>query len=249
LSDAELVLRTLQEQFPLDEDEEPLGIDDRTIDTISALAMQAGREIEGAHNLFMLYQHLTFTEITRKESDLNQSITSNFTDMRKHGYRLHAAFFHRGTAGSGHYWIYIYDIKKELWRRYNDETVAEVTDTNEIFGPPPESQSTYKGYQSPANPYFLVYVRDDKKDELVEAVHRKIVQRDPPPVERSQMTEYPPDVEMSDEIFSEHHPYTDPTIHEPRPYTDPTIANYQGLFDTKKEGNWDNSSAHQPYQW
>lgn len=161
--------------------------------------------------------------------------------MRKHSYRLHAAFFHRGTAGSGHYWIYIYDIKKEVWRRYNDETVAEVTDTNEIFARPPESEISYKGFLSPANPYFLVYVRDDKKDELVEAVHRKIEER---PVEKSQQTEMPPDVEMQEGTFSEPQSQSSPS-------TNPTVVNYQPLFQNPhKEGDWDDSqSAYPPHVW
>lgn len=163
--------------------------------------------------------------------------------MRKHGYRLHAAFFHRGTAGFGHYWIYIYDTKKESWRKYNDGYVSEVTDINEIFACPPEAEPTYKGTGNPANPYFLVYVRDDKKDDLVEAVHRNIVERLPlPPTPmRSQMSELPPQVEMMDQHTSEHS----------RPYTDPTNPDYGAVFPhvpvTRKEGNWNNAeNAYQP---
>lgn len=158
--------------------------------------------------------------------------------MRKHGYRLHAAFFHRGTAGFGHYWIYIYDTKKEVWRKYNDGYVTEVIDINEIFACPPEAEPTYKGTGYPANPYFLVYVRDDEKEQLVEAVHRNIIERPPPPPVRSQMSEMPPDVEMVDHSTSE----------QSRPYSDPTIPNYQALFPIiEKTGDWDSGgNAYQP---
>jgi hypothetical protein len=244
LSDARLVLLTLQAEFPLDEGEEPLGINDKTINIISALAAQAEKEIEGVYNSFYLNNCLTSAETTKSTFDLNQNIASNFTDMRKHGYRLHAAFFHRGTAGFGHYWIYIFDTKKEIWRKYNDDYVSEVTDINEIFACPPEAEPNYKGTGYPANPYFLVYVRDDEKDHLVEAVHRNIVERPPPPpVVRSQMSEMPPDVEMLD--------YNHGTSEQSRPYSDPTIPDYETLFPVAlpgaKQGTWDSAeNAYQP---
>lgn len=163
--------------------------------------------------------------------------------MRKHGYRLHAAFFHRGTAGFGHYWIYIYDTNKEIWRKYNDGYVSEVTDINEIFACPPEAEPNYKGHSYPANPYFLVYVRDDEKDHLVEAVHRNIVERPslPSPPMRNQMSALPPNMETVDHHTSEHS----------RPYTDPTNPDYGAVFThvpiVRKEGNWDNAeNAYQP---
>lgn len=158
--------------------------------------------------------------------------------MRKHGYRLHAAFFHRGTAGFGHYWIYIFDTVKEIWRKYNDEYVTDITDINEIFASPPESEPAYKGTGIPANPYFLVYVRDDQKDHLVQAVHRNIIERPPPPP-RSQVEEMPPpeDVEMRDYNSEQH----------PRP--DPTQPDYHTLFPAvvAQKGRWDRSeNAYQP---
>jgi len=140
--------------------------------------------------------------LTSKSQDLFQQADTNFTDMRKEGYRLHAAFFHRGTQGSGHYWVYIYDFKKEIWRKYNDGYVNEVRDTNEIFRAPTEAElNTWSG---PPNPYFLVYVREDIKDQLVEAVHRQIIRPSPPPA--PPLPPPPPkanvpegDVEMGDE--------------------------------------------------
>ena len=68
---------------------------------------------------------------------------------------------------SGHYWIYIYDFAKSLWRKYNDGYVTEVKDTKEIY----EAEQTTR----PATPYFLVYVRDEQKDKLVDAVCRDTI--------------------------------------------------------------------------
>lgn len=121
--------------------------------------------------------------------------------MRKHAYRLQAVFFHRGTTSSGHYWVYIFDFKKEIWRKYNDGTVTDVTDTNEIFARPAESE--YNTHWGPANPYFVVYVQEGLKDKLVESVRREMVELPAAEVPaRSQMTEVAPnrmDVEMVDQ--------------------------------------------------
>lgn len=156
--------------------------------------------------------------------------------MRSHPYRLHAAFFHRGTQGSGHYWVYIYDFKQEIWRKYNDGYVTTVQNRNEIFAQPTEAEMhTWSG---PANPYFLVYVKDEQIDRLVQSVHRNIVypstdyappQGRPP---RSQMTELPPermDYKMagvqSEQASRQHEMYT-PDPNQPIVH---------------KEGDWDNT--------
>lgn len=99
---------------------------------------------------------------------MNTSINSQFTDLRNLPYRLHSVFIHRGYVSSGHYWIYIYDFAKEIWRKYNDGYVTEVKDTREIFDRDPADR--------PATPYFLVYVRDDLKHMLVDSVCRDIVE-------------------------------------------------------------------------
>jgi ubiquitin carboxyl-terminal hydrolase 25 len=150
--------------------------------------------------------------IISRVDQLEQQIKEAFVDMRKHPYRLHAAFFHRGSAGGGHYWVYLYDHKKEVWRSYNDDRVNVIGNLNEIFGKPPEANSY--GYTTPSNPYFLVYVKEDLVGRLVESVKREIVYPPPPvappsfsgfgasvptTVARSQVSEMPPrgqDVEM-----------------------------------------------------
>ena len=75
-------------------------------------------------------------------------------------------FIHRGGVSSGHYWIYIFDFDRNIWRSYNDGYVKEVTDLKEIYDQEPGNR--------PATPYFLVYVKDDIKDHLVDAVCRDI---------------------------------------------------------------------------
>lgn len=142
----------------------PLDIPPTLINTIGAIADDLKSEL---------------ASLNSRIADLEQQIREAFADMRKHPYRLHAAFFHRGGASGGHYWVYIYDHNREVWRSYNDDRVNVVQNLNEIFGNPAEPGKT--GYSTPANPYFLVYVKDDEISKLVESVKREIVY--PPPVE------------------------------------------------------------------
>jgi ubiquitin carboxyl-terminal hydrolase 25/28 len=93
-------------------------------------------------------------------------IASQFADSKILPYRLYAVFMHQGSVEFGHYYIYIYDFKKEIWRKYNDNEITEVQNTAEIF----ENQ----GRVNPPTPYFLVYVNAAMKDRLVEPVCREI---------------------------------------------------------------------------
>lgn len=98
-------------------------------------------------------------------------ISSQFVDFKHLAYRLFAVFVHSGTVSFGHYYIYIYDFKQDIWRKYNDEYVTEVQNLDEIF----KSQDR----QNPPTPYFLVYVNDTMKDRLASPVCREMV--DTPP--------------------------------------------------------------------
>ena len=63
---------------------------------------------------------------------------------------------------------------KQLWRKYNDGYVTEIKDIKEIFEQEPGDR--------PATPYFLVYVKDESKEDLVDSVCRSVVE--PPPEEQ-----------------------------------------------------------------
>ena len=104
-------------------------------------------------------------ELEDEIKNLTASINSQFNDLRSQPYRLHSVFIHRGVVSSGHYWIYIYDFDQGLWRKYNDGYVTEVK-AEEVF----EAQAQ----TNPANPYFLVYVKDESKNTLVSAVCRDV---------------------------------------------------------------------------
>lgn len=78
------------------------------------------------------------------------------------------SFTKLGTATFGHYWIYIFDFHRNIWRKYNDSYVSEVTDEKEVFGDSNDS------YNRPATPYYLVYVQEPIKHELIDPVLRDI---------------------------------------------------------------------------
>ncbi|GAA5861374.1 hypothetical protein JCM3774_000228 [Rhodotorula dairenensis] len=81
---------------------------------------------------------------------------------RKSRYKLTAVFIHRGTALSGHYYIYQRDPREEKrWLKYNDSVVTEV-DADEIF----------RETTGDTNAYFLSYVRMDCLD-AVETIKRE----------------------------------------------------------------------------
>ena len=108
-------------------------------------------------------------EISTQTQLLRQKITSQYTDLRSHPYSLHSIFVHRGTSSFGHYWIYIYDFDREIWRKYNDSSVTEVQDHNEIFN---DLEKAQPGGASPPTSVYLVYVKEDERKELVGSVLR-----------------------------------------------------------------------------
>jgi ubiquitin carboxyl-terminal hydrolase 25/28 len=118
----------------------------------------------------------TRTQLSDLESQiqtLQTKISTQFADLRSLPYRLHSVFIHRGESNSGHYWIYIYDFSRGIWRKYNDETVTQVSDPKkEIF----EEDPGLVLKNRPATPYFLVYLKDEAKDKLQAPVLREITE-------------------------------------------------------------------------
>ncbi|KAI5291155.1 hypothetical protein KEM54_006103 [Ascosphaera aggregata] len=113
-------------------------------------------------------ENLTRDEIAAvdgQRTTLQYLIDHEFDTMRELAYRLYAVFIHSGQVSYGHYWIYIYDFEKKIWRKYNDDYVTEVADVSEIYNEDPRGI---------ASPYFVVYIKDDTKHTLVQPVVRDI---------------------------------------------------------------------------
>jgi ubiquitin carboxyl-terminal hydrolase 25/28 len=111
------------------------------------------------------FQTARLTELDSQVRHLQDQLTGTFDDLKAKKYRLYAVFFHRGGPSSGHYWVSIHDFKNDIWRNYNDEIVTEVptSQLQEIF---------YADKWQHGTPTFAVYVRDDLKDDYVQAVCR-----------------------------------------------------------------------------
>lgn len=133
-------------------------------------------------HLFIYFStNLFFLSAVEKEIESTKSkISHQFDDYKALPYRLYAVFIHHGSVNFGHYWIYIFDFKKNVWRKYNDTYVTEVQNLDEIFKNQEE--------QNPPTPYFLVYVNDAMKDRLVSPVHRDIVKDQAPPSDQENVS-------------------------------------------------------------
>ncbi|KAF2166323.1 hypothetical protein M409DRAFT_66774 [Zasmidium cellare ATCC 36951] len=139
--------------FPgINDDLESMGIDGFDVDRDLQATLAADAEAQKSR------LSVIENEIQALESQLKDEY--NEKDLK---YRLAAVMVHRGGSGSGHYFTYIRDFGNDLWRTYNDEKVTQVTNLNEIY----EARTWLDG-----TPAFAVYVRDDKKSELIQPVCR-----------------------------------------------------------------------------
>lgn len=95
--------------------------------------------------------------------ELHQNEQATFDNMREHKFSIHAVICHRGNTAAGHYWVWIRDFARNVWYRYNDETVTE------------DSRGTaavLSDLNETGDPYYVAYVRDDMKDDLVDVPQR-----------------------------------------------------------------------------
>lgn len=126
-----------------------LGADQALLDNLKTMADLKRTQMEA------LDKHI---------AELQTNINRLFAQFEDTPYRLAAIFVHRGDTKGGHYWIYIRDYTKNTWRRYEDREVRELLDQAEVFA---EGDPQIQGA-----PYFVVYVRDGEKNDLVEALWR-----------------------------------------------------------------------------
>ena len=156
-------------QCSSNESDDPIEVEPKLLASLEKASNNATAELSGKHQQWLIQQVTKErSEIEEQMKTLSTNINSQFADLRELPYRLHSVFIHRGMVSSGHYWIYIYDFVNSMWRKYNDGYVTEVTEPKIIFE---AEQST-----RPATPYFLVYVKDDLRSDLVESVCRDVAE-------------------------------------------------------------------------
>jgi ubiquitin carboxyl-terminal hydrolase 25/28 len=95
---------------------------------------------------------------------VSKKLDGQFDDMKEIKYCLAAVFIHRGTHGHGHYWIYIKDFAKGMWRKYNDEKVEEYSSVSDIL----EAKTWEHG-----TPTYAVYVQDEVKLDFIQPICRE----------------------------------------------------------------------------
>lgn len=167
--------------------------------------------------------------------NLKTNIASQFNDLHEWPYRLQSVFFHVGSINSGHYWIYIYDFSKEMWRKYNDWHVTKVEDAKEIF--------KQESGERPPTPYFLVYVQDKKKDDLSNPIFRE--------------PEQPPQDNQGDTVMEDYSQVVELPATELRSSNAAQDAQEYGVTESyhrpawdSGNGGWDHSTTEAPsYGW
>ncbi|SCV68286.1 BQ2448_407 [Microbotryum intermedium] len=96
-------------------------------------------------------------ELETRITDSRKAIEDCWADQQKTVYELAAVFIHRGTALSGHYFIYQRDSKnRDRWLKYNDSVITDVSGENKV----------YLRSREDTNAYFLVYCRRDRLDSI-----------------------------------------------------------------------------------
>jgi ubiquitin carboxyl-terminal hydrolase 25/28 len=180
-------LRTLQaRQTALQVTEAEMSVPDALRETKNFISTLQEEEIEGIDiepdlpdlleaRMEEVAQELEL--ISHQINIIKGKLNEQFTNMRKYEYKLQTVFIHRGEAGGGHYWIYLYDFESDIWREYNDEYVSVVSDRKRIF--------EHQGGVGVATPYFLAYVRSADQKNLVEAVFRDVKEVEMPDVAMS----------------------------------------------------------------
>ncbi|KAJ4422612.1 ubiquitin-specific protease ubp2 [Gnomoniopsis sp. IMI 355080] len=96
-------------------------------------------------------------KVEEEKDKIKGQLSTLFSDMKSIAYRLHAVICHGGGLGGGHYWVWIFDFRKRVWRKYNDERVEEYSDSTKVL----------TDLNNSHDPYYLAYVREDKVNELV----------------------------------------------------------------------------------
>lgn len=107
---------------------------------------------------------------TQRQS-IQAVVDDHFSGLKKERYLLHAVICHGGNVRAGHYWVWIRDFKRNVWLKYNDSIVTEESG---------DSQSVLDKLNEGGDPYYLAYVLEDKKDELVEVPPRAVPDSDAP---------------------------------------------------------------------
>jgi ubiquitin carboxyl-terminal hydrolase 25/28 len=85
-------------------------------------------------------------------AELDKKIELAYRDINKTPYYLYSLLIHEGSADTGHYYSYTYDLLAKKWRKYNDINVTEEGEEQVL--------REGKGLNA-ASAYYLVYAQSD----------------------------------------------------------------------------------------
>lgn len=92
------------------------------------------------------------TNYHNKINDIDTQIEKCYESLRTKPYHLYSILIHEGSADSGHYYSYIYEIQNKKWRKFNDINISEEAEPQIIK----EAQGV--NYTSA---YYLVYAQEE----------------------------------------------------------------------------------------
>lgn len=90
-------------------------------------------------------------QIEQAKKELHDLMES--ANLKKHAYNLHSILIHEGSLENGHYYSFIYDIDRDIWRKYSDTYVFEVP-KEQVF------RESFGG-QGCASAYCLMYAKQN----------------------------------------------------------------------------------------
>jgi len=92
------------------------------------------QEANTATNLLFTYRNFVekrLNDLKNSLKKINNEIEKCYNAFKKNfKYSLLGILMHDGQADSGHYFAYIYDFEKNLWRKYNDQSISEESEEN-----------------------------------------------------------------------------------------------------------------------
>ncbi|KAK8137881.1 hypothetical protein PG984_001261 [Apiospora sp. TS-2023a] len=127
-----------------------------------------GLSCELAHELATTVQDQDKRDAEERKK-LEAELGQLFNGFENEKYLLHAVICHGGGVTAGHYWVWIRDFKKNVWLKFNDSIVTEDSRS---------SQAVLDELNSGGDPYYLAYVREDRRDEMVDVPQRAVVPDD-----------------------------------------------------------------------
>ncbi|KAI0438655.1 cysteine proteinase [Xylaria telfairii] len=96
-------------------------------------------------------------------NELRREAANAFDSIEQHKYCLHAMICHGGGMNAGHYWVWVRDFRNQVWYKYNDSVVTK--DSR-------HTQQVIDELNNSGDPYYVAYVQDELKDDLVEVPQR-----------------------------------------------------------------------------